>query len=336
MPAATAYGLDYSARELRPTEIDSYNAGTQQKISFLIRYIGYPGNSKCISYYPGALERHEQSGRPVLLVHQVAYQDFAGGHDAGVQHARVAVADAERAGWAWNRPIFAALDRYLAASDPARGIHPISLDTARRYVAGFRSVLGDMAGLYGFYDVMGPAVRDGWVPWFWQCGAESALVEGVQFYQWNNGRVYPGGLECDLNKCYIDLGTALGADMQLTKENLQEIAQAVIDGIDRDKRATTRGLEGKNRSLYDLGIQTLWNSEDVLAAVFRIETRVAAGFSELSDDETTLLAAIRSAAGWPDDDTAPTTAQQKAALLRQLIPADVLAELVKAEPTAQA
>src|SRR5919106_5329176 len=114
MPAATAYGLDYSTRELAPSEIDDYNRRTpHQPITFLIRYIGYPTNPKCISHYKGALERHEQSGRPVLLVHQVAYQDFAGGYDEGVRHARIAVADAERAGWAWNRPIFAALDRYL-------------------------------------------------------------------------------------------------------------------------------------------------------------------------------------------------------------------------------
>lgn len=332
VPHAKAYGLDYSTRELDPSEIDQYNMRTpHQRIGFLIRYIGYPNNPKCISHYPGALQRHERSGRPVLLVHQVAYQDFAGGHDAGVAHARVAVADAERAGWEWNRPIFAALDRYLNASDPKRSIYPIPLDTARRYVAGFRSVLGDLAGLYGFHDVMGPAVRDRWVPWFWQCGAESALVPGVQFYQWNNGRVYPGGMECDLNKSYIDLDN-LGADMELTSENLEAIAQAVVDKIDNDKRATSRGIPDKNRSLYDLAIQTMWNSEDLMAAVARIDARVAAGFAELSDDEASLLAAIRAAAGWPDDDTAPTTAEQKAALLRRLIPADVLAELLKSGP----
>lgn len=216
MPAPTAFGLDYSARELSPREIDEYNrANPHQPISFLIRYIGYPTNKKCISRYPGALRAHEESGRKVLLVHQVAYQDFAGGYNAGVAHARLSVADAERSGWKWDRPIFAALDRYMAAHDPARGIFPISLQTCREYVAGFRSVLGDLAGLYGFYDVLGPAVREQWVKWFWQCGAESALVPGVQIYQWNNGRVYPGGLECDLNKSYVDIDSLGGDDMAL-------------------------------------------------------------------------------------------------------------------------
>ena len=88
MPKAMAFGLDYSARELSPQEIDAYNrANPSQPISFLIRYIGYPTNRKCISHYPGALRAHEESGRRVLLVHQVAYNDFLNGGAAGVAHA---------------------------------------------------------------------------------------------------------------------------------------------------------------------------------------------------------------------------------------------------------
>jgi glycoside hydrolase-like protein len=211
-PAVKAYGLDYSARELSSREIDEYNrANPHQPISFLIRYIGYPANKKCISHYPGALRAHEDSGRAVLLVHQVAYQDFAGGRAAGVAHAHIAVGDAERAGWKWDRPIFAALDRYLNAHDPARGIYPIALGTVREYVAGFRSVLGELAGLYGFWDVMQPCVAEDWVRWRWQCGAEQALVQGAQFYQSNRGFVYPGGLQSDLNKSYVD-SNAFGGD----------------------------------------------------------------------------------------------------------------------------
>lgn len=242
MPDAIEHGLDYSARELTPQEIDDYNrANPGQPITYLIRYIGYSANRKCISHYAGALKAHEASGRKVLLVHQIAYQDFARGYEAGVEHAQIAVADAERQGWEWNRPIFAAFDRWLASHDPNKGIYPISLDTVRGYVAGFRSVLGDWAGLYGFYDVMGPAVQEEWVRWFWQCGAESALVPGVQFYQWNNGRVHVNGLECDLNKSYIDLSALEGDDMASFSD--QEKAD-LLEGA----RSNLEGAEGKRHA----------------------------------------------------------------------------------------
>lgn len=208
-PTVQAYGLDYSARELSPSEIDAFNAANPNTpISFLLRYIGYPTNPKCISHYPGALRAHEDAGRPVYLVHQVAYQDFAPGRSAGIQHARIAVRDAERAGWKGDRPIFAAFDRWLTSSDPAKGIFPIALDTVREYVAGFRSELGELAGLYGFWDVMRPCVAEDWVRWRWQCGAEDALVDGVQIYQSNRGYVYPGRppLQSDINKSYVDIG----------------------------------------------------------------------------------------------------------------------------------
>jgi hypothetical protein len=221
-PPTKAYGLDYSARELSPQEIDAFNrANPGTPISFLIRYIGYPGNRKCISAYPGALRAHEKSGRRVLLVHQVAYNDFLGGYGAGAAHAHLSIADAERQGWQHDTPIFAAYDRFLAGN-PANGITPMTLAQVQDYVRGFRSVLGDLAGLYGFYDVMGPAVRGQWTKWFWQCGAESALVPGVQFYQWNNGRVSPGGMECDLNKSYVDISSFGGDDMPLNADTDQD------------------------------------------------------------------------------------------------------------------
>ncbi len=49
------YGADYSASELSPSELDDF---TDYDIRFLIRYIGWPGNPKCISHYPGAYQAH--------------------------------------------------------------------------------------------------------------------------------------------------------------------------------------------------------------------------------------------------------------------------------------
>lgn len=223
-----AYGLDYSAGELSPRQIDDYNrANPDRPISFLVRYIGYPNRRKCISYYPGALASHEAAGRPVLLVHQDAYQDFADGEDAGRAHGLLSVLDAERAGWRWDRPIFAAFDRWLNSHDPARGIYPISLDTVRDYMRGFRSVLGDHAGLYGFGDVMGPCVAEDWVRWRWQCGAETAVVQGVQLYQSNRGYVYPGGIQSDLNLSYVDIEQFGGDDVG----NVDSISKAALEQI---------------------------------------------------------------------------------------------------------
>ncbi|MGM1064068.1 glycoside hydrolase domain-containing protein, partial [Saccharothrix sp. Mg75] len=210
----TAYGLDYSARELSPAEIDDYNRRTpNQPISFLIRYIGYPGNRKCISAYPGALRAHEAGGRVVLLVHQIGYTDFHGGRAAGRAHANTAWADARAQGYPDTRPIFFAFDRWLSGN-PQAG--PLTLGQVWDYLQGAIDVLGfDRVGLYGFFDVVHPAVREGRVRWTWLCGAESNVIDGVSFYQWNNGRVYPGGLECDLNKAYVDLSTLGGEDMNV-------------------------------------------------------------------------------------------------------------------------
>jgi hypothetical protein len=68
-------GADYSASELTPAQL---NAFKKYDIRFLIRYIGYPGNPKCISHYPGAYQAHVRAGRLVLLVAENATNDAQG------------------------------------------------------------------------------------------------------------------------------------------------------------------------------------------------------------------------------------------------------------------
>jgi hypothetical protein len=304
----TTYGLDYSARELSPAEIADHNRrNPHQPVRFLIRYIGYPTNRKCISHYPGALPAHERAGTLVLLVHQVAYQDFAGGYAEGARHARIAVTDAERAGWKHNRPIFAALDRYMNASDPKRGIYPISLQVIREYMLGFRSVLGDLAGLYGFYDVMGPAVRDKWVNWFWQCGAESALVKGVQFYQWNNGRVYVGGLECDLNKCYVDLSLIGGEEDDMPEPG--EFRSGVYEFV---YPQTGRSMVNDLQEQTNQAILTLHELREHRAELVAIREAVT-GLTDLAAAAkalNTAAEALRSVAKATPEDIAKATADE--------------------------
>lgn len=283
-PPVRAYGLDYSARELSPREIDDFNkANPATPISFLVRYIGYPANRKCISAYPGALRAHESSGRAVALVHQVAYNDFLGGERAGIAHAKLSIADAERAGWQWNRPVFAAYDRFLAGN-VAKGITPMTVDQVEDYVGGFRSVLGDLAGLYGFYDVMGPAVRGQWTKWFWQCGAESALVPGVQIYQWNNGRVFPGGMECDLNKSYVDI-SSFGGDDEMTPED-----KAQLNQVEAYARETWEQVAQKIEGLSALHRHVNFLGDLMIALAKKVDTLEASGipvsidYSRLADE----------------------------------------------------
>src|ERR1700753_4046893 len=85
---AVTYGTDYSAAELSPAELDSFS---EYKIKFLIRYIGYPANPKCISHSPGAYARHVAAGRLVLLAAEYGTSDPAGGFAAGAAMAHRAL-----------------------------------------------------------------------------------------------------------------------------------------------------------------------------------------------------------------------------------------------------
>ena len=106
------YGADYSAKELSPAQLHSY---TRYDLRFLIRYIGYPDNTKCISHYPGAYRAHVQAGRLVLLVHEYEPSDPAGGRSNGERMAELALRDAESIGYPDTLPIFFSADGWLGA-----------------------------------------------------------------------------------------------------------------------------------------------------------------------------------------------------------------------------
>ncbi len=97
------YGADYSASELSPSELDGF---TDYDIRFLIRYIGWPDNPKCISHYPGAYHAHVNAGRMVLLVAEQGTGDPAGGFGGGAAMAQRALNDARSVGYPASLPIF--------------------------------------------------------------------------------------------------------------------------------------------------------------------------------------------------------------------------------------
>jgi Domain of unknown function (DUF1906)/Putative peptidoglycan binding domain len=200
------FGADYSAHELSPAQLHSY---THYDIRFLIRYIGYPGNTKCISHYPGAYHAHVRAGRLVLLVHENDTNDPAGGHSNGVRMAEVALHDAESIGYPGNLPIFFSADGWLGNTLVA---------TAMAYLDGAASVLGrKRTGAYGFRDFIQGAKLGGHAEWLWLAGAAPAPAEVAQgwphIYQFNNGSINPGGIPADLDWAYPGVLDALrGAD----------------------------------------------------------------------------------------------------------------------------
>jgi len=193
------YGADYSAREFSPQELNGFS---QYNIKFLMRYIGYPGNPKCISHYPGAFAAHEAAGRTVLLAIENQVYDPRGGFLAGVAMANLALKDARSIGYPEDRPIFFCSDAWLSSNG-------ISVATAMAYLDGAASVLGyDRVGAYGFRDFVVPARQGNHARYIWLCGAAPTDAEVAaricDIYQSNQGFINIGSpsMECDLNWAY--------------------------------------------------------------------------------------------------------------------------------------
>lgn len=193
------YGADYSAREFSPQELNGFS---QYNIKFLMRYIGYPSNPKCISHYPGAFAAHEAAGRTVLLAIENQVYDPRGGFLAGVAMANLALQDARSIGYPEDRPIFFCSDAWLSSNG-------ISVATAMAYLDGAASVLGEgRVGAYGFRDFVVPARQGNHARYIWLCGAAPTDAEVAanicDIYQSNQGFIYPGTppMESDLNWAY--------------------------------------------------------------------------------------------------------------------------------------
>jgi len=205
MAVTYTFGADYSARELSPSELDRF---TEYDIRFLIRYIGWPDNSKCISHYPGAYQAHVRAGRIVLLAAENDINDPAGGFAGGAAMARRALGDANSVGYPASLPIFFCSDGWLADNH-------ISVDTAMAYLDGAASVIGKArTGAYGFRDFIQAAQAGQHARWLWLCGAkltdaEVAAQGWPHIYQWNNGTISPGGMPADLDWAYPGVVDAL-------------------------------------------------------------------------------------------------------------------------------
>lgn len=274
MPAVQARGIDYSATEYTPEELNRYSGGFNPE--FLGRYIGYPGNTKCISHYPGAYVRHRDAGRPALLFHQIEYRDFEGGYAKGQAHANTALADAKSVGWSGETPIIACFDRRMGAFT-RNGVfyREIPLNEVRDYVRGFVSVIGyEHAGFYGFEDTMRPCIEENWVSFTLQCGARSAQIPGISGWQENNYQPYYLRAATDVLELYVPLNELGEDDMAwldeeaLTLENGMKVSwRQLLLSMDKNGSETRDRLKDVEADVEALKTGTPYTLDDIATAV---------------------------------------------------------------------
>lgn len=173
-------GVDYAFSNPRPAELRA--AGK----TFAMRYVG-PGTSpKHLTV--GEADALKAAGLSLVTLVEGAAGDARGGYQVGVAHARSAVAMLKARRFPIDRPMYFAIDYDVTTAGwPA----------AREYLRGAGSVIGaQLVGLYGGYDPMVWAARDGVARWFFQTYAwsEGRWFSGNHVEQYRNGVHLAGGV----------------------------------------------------------------------------------------------------------------------------------------------
>lgn len=192
MATYTEYWIDYSARKLSAQDVANSAIGPNgEKCTGAIRYIDAPELLDTKHTNLAEYQDYLNHGLKVRLVHQGSTTDADGGYQAGVARAQRAKAGADYLGY--TGVIYFTNDRPDLPN----------VTNWQQYLRGAGTVLGPKrVGAYGFANAMNAA--QGYASAFWQSGRESDLVSFANVYQWNNGRVYVAGTECDLNKVVRD------------------------------------------------------------------------------------------------------------------------------------
>lgn len=176
-------GLDYSAARISGLAI------TQAGYAYVIRYVGFPGNIKCVTAdeYTDLVA----NGLRVYAVYEHDTNDAMGGFAGGVAAAKAARAHMDAVGFPPGAVCFFCADRHLTTTEV-----PVALE----YFRGAASVLGfEHTGAYGFEETIWAVQANPVVKYLWQCGAQSNVRDGVHYYQWNNGTTTVAGVSCDIN-----------------------------------------------------------------------------------------------------------------------------------------
>jgi hypothetical protein len=214
------YWVDYRARKLSGAEMKNAVIGPNgERCTGCIRYIDAPDLLRTKHTNKAEYDDLIANGLKVRLVMQVDTDDADGGWARGVANAQHALAGSQMLGY--TGVIFFTNDRP----------NVIDVKTWQAYLDGAASVLGiARVGAYGFANALNAA--KGHASAFWQAGRESDLVPHANYYQWNNGRVYINGVECDRNRVisdYVPGGQLTQDDVTKNDEELHMLASAASD-----------------------------------------------------------------------------------------------------------
>ncbi len=217
MPSVISRGLDYSARRLSGASIR--RAG----YTFVHRYLDFPGQ-----LYPALnaaeVDDLQANGVDLETIFERTTSDPSGGFDGGKALAAEAVRAARACGLPQGTTIYMCADAWLSK-------HGIPVERAMAFLFGARPVLesaGYVIGAYGFADFVFAAANGGFADRFWLCGAQipdNQVPPWLDVYQWNNGRVYVDGLECDLNLRY----RPIAQEVDRMDSNDSDVVLKIID-----------------------------------------------------------------------------------------------------------
>jgi len=187
---------------------------------YACRYGGPGGRWKMLT----AAERDALHGAGLGIVANAEGTEdgLLGGWDAGVSWARQALSHFGALGLPPDRPVYFSVDfdcdgdkQWAAVANGLRGA---------------ASVLGlSRIGVYGKYDVMRWARRDGVTRWFWQTYAWSGgrWATGNHIEQYRNN-VTVAGASVDLDRALVaDYGQWIGGDMTITDADADLVASKV-------------------------------------------------------------------------------------------------------------
>jgi len=225
-------GVDYAWA--RPTVAGLVTAGKK----FTCRY-GGPGSAG------KQLDKAEAraliaAGIAICANAEGAADGMLGGFTTGASWARSADTHFRACGMPATRPIYLSADVDVTATQ-----WPKVADALR----GAASVLGGVGrvGVYGSYDVMLWARRDGVAAWFWQTYAwsEGRWAPGNHIEQYRNGVALAGGnvdLDRALTADYGQWGPPDTGDDMLTSDDLKNIKSTVwYSDLDTGERSISAG-----------------------------------------------------------------------------------------------
>ena len=188
----------------------------------VMRYLSYRPNNKVIT--ADEYLQLRTAGLQVGFVWEYDARDFVNSSFNSRHAAEVAEQILYEIGAPLDSPVYFAVDFDILSTQWA-GVRQRLLD-------GPVTVLGvERVGIYGPYDALNWAHRDGVAKWFWQAGMSTAWSGGRNRQQFEHAHLVQvatrsiGGADCDLNRIIRD---PFGGDMSTETD---QFVRAIVDGI---------------------------------------------------------------------------------------------------------